>query len=199
MKGIRFSGIITLSIAVILFSEFPTSLPADLAYGTKVAMVGSDGWEFRPVEQSGLEDSVYAVVQGIQGPEWKARAIKYSYGTGQGIAQSSAIRVSFGSGKSGGSITVTDDHIFLLSDSAHGGYILKRALSLIPGADKFVNWQGQEIPVRSITFTNFRGGFHQIATGADLNDNVNDSWEGHLILTNGIVSGDYLLQAAYPR
>ncbi|MCX6355820.1 MAG: hypothetical protein NTZ78_13090 [Candidatus Aureabacteria bacterium] len=199
MKWIRFSGIITLAISGVLFSEFPAPLSAGLAYGTKVAMVGSNGWEFRPVEQTGLDDNVYAVVQGIQGPEWKARAIKYSYGTGPGIAQSSAIRISFGSGKSGGSITVTDDNIFLLSDSLHGGYILKRALSLIPGADKLVNSQGQEIPIRSITFTNFKGGFHQIATGADLNDKVDNSWEGHLILTNGIVSGDYLLQAAYSR
>jgi hypothetical protein len=56
-----------------------------------------------------------------------------------------------------------------------------------------VDFQGKPVPVRSITFITYRGGVHHVATST----NLDDSWEGHLIITNGIISADYLRQLVY--
>ncbi len=177
----------------ILISAFPSILSANCAFGTTVALVDGKAYELREIEKIGFRDSVYALVNGEKGPEWKPRGIRYSYGTGAAATDPGMIRVSFGLSEPNGEITVTDRHLFLVKNDSPSGVILKRALDLIPGADMLVDFQGNPVPIRSITFITYRGGSHHIATST----NLDDGWEGHLIITNGIISADYLLQLTY--
>jgi len=177
----------------ILISAFPSTLFANCAYGTKVALVDGEGYELRAIEEIGFRDSVHALVRGGEGPEWRSRGVRYSYGTGPAATDPGMIRVSFGPIESNSDITVTDRHIFLVMNNSPARVMLKRAIDLIPGADMLVDFHGKPVPVRSIAFITYRGGIHHIATGT----NLDDGWEGHLIITNGIVSADYLLQLVY--
>lgn len=195
MKRDALRGFILTGTAIVALCALPAPLRADLACGTKVVVAAESGYRFQDVEQIGFRDRVHALVKGEQGPEWKAHSVKYSYGTGPEYAHPAIIRVSFGEGESQCDIAVTDDHLFLVTGGSLGGGVLKRAKHLVPGADMLVDPRGNEIPIRSITFATLRGGVHHIATGT----NLDDTWEGHLIVTNGVVSGDYLLQLAYPK
>jgi hypothetical protein len=81
---------------------------------------------------------------------------------------------------------VTPDHLFLLSDKT-----LKRADRLIPGVDELMTPDGLSIPITSVAVGKFTGGIHAIATSVQKPDGNRD---GHLIATNGLVSGDYTAQ-----
>ena len=177
----------------LLIGAFPLTVSAGCAYGTKVALVNGEGYELRSIEEIGFRDGVYSLVRSEKGLELESRGVRYSYGTGPAATEPGMIRVSFGAAESSGDITVTDRHVFLVANSSPAGAPLKRAIDLIPGADMLVDYQGKAVPVRSIAFITYRGGIHHIATST----NLDDSWEGHLIITNGIISGDYLLQLSY--
>lgn len=177
----------------ILIGASPSTVSAGCAYGTKVALVNGEDYEFKGIEEIGFRDSVYTLVRSVEGMELKPMGVRYSYGTGPTATEPGMIRVAFGAPKSSGDITVTDRHVFLVANGSPGGPTLKRAIDLIPGADMLVDHRGKAVPVRSIAFITYRGGIHHIATGT----NLDDSWEGHLIVTNGVISGDYLLQLAY--
>ncbi|MCX6357462.1 MAG: hypothetical protein NT045_06265 [Candidatus Aureabacteria bacterium] len=184
-----------LACVIVIFLAPPAPSPADLAHGTRVTLASGAGQELRPVEQIGFKDYVYALVQGAQGPEWKAKKVIYSYGTGPDTTEPTMVRLAFGAAESQAEIAVTDRHLFLVIDGATGKIILKRANRLVPGADMLMNPEGKPVPLRSISFRTSRGGTHHVATST----NLDDTWDGHLIITNGIISGDYLLQVAPPQ
>jgi hypothetical protein len=167
----------------------PTPGSADLARGTKVAAVAAGNYQMLPVESLGFRNSVYVLVEAGQYTEWRLRRVRYNYSTPPGTANP-AVRVTFGSDASQGELTVTEDHLFAVINGAGDGFVLKRANTLIPGSDMLMSADENAVPIRSITFTTHRGGMLQIATGTRLDDD----WQGHLIITNGVVSGDYLLQ-----
>lgn len=177
----------------ILIAAFPSTSSAGCAYGTKVVLVNGGGCEFRSIEEIGFRDGVYSLVRGRDGLKLESRGVRYSYGTGPAATEPGMIRVSFGAAGSAGDITVTDRHVFLVANGSPAGATLKRAIDLVPGADMLVASDGKAVPVGSLAFITYRGGIHHIATGTDLDD----GWEGHLIVTNGIISGDYLLQLTY--
>jgi hypothetical protein len=87
-----------------------------------------------------------------------------------------------------GFLAVTSDHLFLLPDG-----MLKTAAKLTPN-DQLVAPDGSKVPILALHIGDYTAGFHHIATSkkppsADL--------DGHLLNTNGVVSGDYTLQLYY--
>lgn len=82
-------------------------------------------------------------------------------------------------------LLVTAIQPFLMKDGT-----LKQAQKLVPGKDELVLADGSTTPLISLEVGMFKRGVHHIATTTA----PAESLEGHLILTNGIVSGDYALQ-----
>ncbi len=74
---------------------------------------------------------------------------------------------------------------FLMKDKT-----LKQAQKLVPGIDELVRADGSTTPIISIELGLFNKGVHHIATSKT----PADSLDGHLIIANGIVVGDYATQ-----
>jgi hypothetical protein len=74
---------------------------------------------------------------------------------------------------------------FLMGDGS-----LKQADKLVPGKDMLVGEDGSAIPVLSVEAGLFKKGVHHIATSAE----KATSLDGHLLLANGVVIGDYATQ-----
>ncbi|ODM76734.1 hypothetical protein [Bradyrhizobium elkanii] len=82
-------------------------------------------------------------------------------------------------------LAVTSDHIFLMSDGT-----LKRADRLVVG-DAFMGYDGNAVRLHSVHIGDYTAGFHHIATSRTPPP-INLA--GHLINTNGVISGDYAVQ-----
>ena len=83
---------------------------------------------------------------------------------------------------------VTTDQPFLMRDGK-----LKKLSRLIPHSDELVRADGTTVPIQSITLDWFSEDIKDIATSAG----STQSLDGHLILANGIVIGDYALQLGF--
>lgn len=84
-------------------------------------------------------------------------------------------------------IIVTTLQPLLMKDGS-----LKQAEKLVPGKDTLVSKNGSTIPVTSIETSLLVKGVHHISTSIE----KASSLEGHLLLANGIVIGDYATQIA---
>lgn len=82
-------------------------------------------------------------------------------------------------------LLVTRSQPFLMKDGT-----LKQAEKLIPGRDILVRQDGSTLPIISLELGLFEKGVHHIATSAE----IATSLDGHLLLANGIVIGDYSTQ-----
>ncbi len=115
--------------------------------------------------------------------KWEPETVSFSSGTGEGSHQASMVYIRFG--EQNRSIIVTCDHLFMLSSGK-----LMTADRLIPGIDFFVNSEGESQPINEISIGSYEGGVHHIATEKDFLGDLN----GHLLLSEGVVSGDFSLQ-----
>ncbi|MCV9928547.1 hypothetical protein OIU83_12840 [Flavobacterium sp. LS1R49] len=75
---------------------------------------------------------------------------------------------------------------------ANGKYTIARRL--IPGQE-LVNKNGKPIVILSTNIAPYHGGVHHISTNSTWNNNP----DGHLLLSNGIVTGDYILQLYFDQ
>ena len=82
-------------------------------------------------------------------------------------------------------LLVNGDQPFLMKDRT-----LKLAKYLRPGVDQLLTADGSTTPIRSMEVGMFAKGIHHIATSRA----PAKSMDGHLLLANGIVVGDYAIQ-----
>lgn len=152
------------------------------AWGTPIAV--PDG-EPKAIQTFVRGDSVLAAGANL---EWTPYAVEFS----DGIPPSpewgkTMFSVYFQTDGGVGSLVVTADHVFLLSDGK-----LRRAHLLVPGKDALTTADGKPAPVLSIEAGGWYGGVHHIGTS----DKPATSVDGHLLNSKGIVSGDWALQIA---
>ncbi len=147
-----------------------------VAYGTQVAV--GDG-EARSMELIEVGDTAWAGGPSLQ---WGGARVSFSMGAPPSPERPPImVYVHFGDEE----IVATPDHPLLLSDGR-----LVRSRQLYPRAS-LMRANGQSALVDFVVAGQFNGGLHDIAVnGAD----PTGSLDGHLIVTNGIVSGDFALQ-----
>lgn len=152
------------------------------AYGTKIGTPGG----LKKIEKFAVGDLVLAagIETGAGGIKlnWLPLKVSYSSGTGPDSHQPAMVYIRHGNT---GSIIVTPDHLFLMPEGK-----LKRADRLVPGKDQLVSYEGQPVPVHEVSIGEYEGGVHHIAT----DKSFTGSLDGHLLLSEGVVSGDFNLQ-----
>lgn len=150
------------------------------ANGTQIAV---DKTETKPVQEFLVGDMVL-VAKNIELSQWEQLPVEFSSGTGP-ESTSSMIQVRFGDESNPETIIVTREQLFLLPEQK-----LKRASRLVPGQDEVTRPDGTTAPILDLTAGTFTTGVHQIATSASTTTNP----DGHLLVANGLVCGDYSLQ-----
>ncbi|WP_127529434.1 Hint domain-containing protein [Paenibacillus kobensis] len=152
------------------------------AHGTQIGTPdGTNAIEKFSVGDKVITASVQLGAQGLQ-LEWKKAKLNFSNGTGPQSHQPAMIFIRFGGH---GSIVVTPDHLFLLPSGK-----MKRADRLVPGKDMLVSYNGTEVEINEISVGEYTGGVHHIATDVSFSGSL----DGHLLLSEGLVSGDFNLQ-----
>ncbi|ABO49535.1 Hedgehog/intein hint domain protein [Desulforamulus reducens MI-1] len=152
------------------------------AYGTKIGTPNGH----KKIEKFAVGDLVLAA--GIETSaggiklNWSPLKVSFSSGTGPDSHQPAMVYIRHGDT---GSIIVTPDHLFLMPNGK-----LKRADRLVPGKDQLVSYEGRPVPVHEVSIGEYEGGVHHIAT----QKNFTGDLDGHLLLSEGVVSGDFNLQ-----
>jgi hypothetical protein len=113
---------------------------------------------------------------------WSTAKVSFSSGTGPDSYESAMAYIRYGNF---GTIIVSTDHLFLMPNGK-----LKRADRLVPGKDQLVSAEGVPVNINEVSIGEYKGGVHHIATDKEFTDNIN----GHLLLSEGVVSGDFNLQ-----
>jgi hypothetical protein len=120
---------------------------------------------------------------------WESSRVCFSQGTGPDGHQSNMISLTYDNPefKDGTykSIICTPDQLFLLSTGK-----LKRADQLSPSEHMLVNKNGEKVAIHEVAHGEYIGGVHHIATDRKFTSELNN----HLILSEGVVSGDFTLQ-----
>ncbi|WP_341277703.1 Hint domain-containing protein [Paenibacillus sp. FSL H8-0537] len=152
------------------------------AHGTQIGTPqGHTAIEKFSVGDKVITASLQQSEQGIQ-LEWKKARLNFSNGTGPQSHQPAMVYIRFGGH---GSIIVTPDHLFLMPSGK-----LKRADRLVPGHDLLISYNATEVEINEISIGEYTGGVHHIATDVSFNGSL----DGHLLLSEGLVSGDFNLQ-----
>jgi hypothetical protein len=146
-------------------------------------MITVDKAENKKVQDFVVGDMVLAAMDG--GLEnWEQLPVEFSSGTGP-ESTSSMIQIRFGDPAKAESIIATRNQLFYVA-----GKKLKRASKLVPEQDELVRPDGSTVKVLDLTAGVFKTGVHQISTSTKPTTNL----DGHLIVANGVVCGDYSLQ-----
>lgn len=114
---------------------------------------------------------------------WEEGEVTFSNGTETG-EQPAMVYIVYGKDRE---LIVSPDHVFLMAD---GSFITARYL--YPG-DQFVDREGNPVDIITASIGHYKGGVHHIA----VNENFDGTADGHLVLSGGIVSGDFTLQMNY--
>jgi hypothetical protein len=155
-----------------------------LANGTAIAV---NAGQTKAVELFLPGDGVY-VADGASLSHWSQRTVLFSSGTGDFGAANTLIRIVFGPDEQHQKYIIANrNQPFLLAERK-----LKRAAYLVPGQDELLRADGLSVPIRGLEVGTFKKGVHHIATSLE----PATSMDGHLILANGVVCGDYALQIA---
>ena len=117
---------------------------------------------------------------------WKQLPVAFSSGIGPDAAPS-LIRIRYGEQAAPDIVLAGRNQAFLLSDGK-----LKRASRLAPGKDELVRPDGTAAPIIDMTAHAPTRGVHQVATSTGPATEI----AGHLVIVNGVVSGDYALELA---
>ena len=144
------------------------------AYGTPITTPNGT----TVIERLSLGDTASAWTPGGTIP----KSVVFSDGTPDSPSDS-MVHLWFGDD----TLIVTQDQPIVLA-----GNKVKRAAQLIPGRDELLMANGQSVMLTDIASIRYNGGLHDIAI--DKLDKTGD----HLIIANGIVCGDYLMQIMPP-
>jgi len=154
------------------------------AYGTPIATPQGE----RSIETFVVGDEVSAASVASSGGklsfQWSPAVVRFSNGTGPlppAPHYPTMVFVNFDDGRS---LICTNDQLFMLSTGK-----LKQA-SRLTLADRLVAADGSEVPILSVSLAEYSGGLHHIATSVNFDGDIN----GHLLNSNNIVTGDYVLQ-----
>ncbi|PWW01256.1 Hint domain-containing protein [Paenibacillus cellulosilyticus] len=157
------------------------------ANGTRIGIPNGH----KAIEQFLPGDKVLTANMTVQGTgvdlSWSAATVKFSNGTGPDGHQSAMIWIRHGEE---GMIIVTPDHLFLMPNGK-----LKRADRLVPGNDRLVSADGMPIMIHEVSIGEYHGGVHHISTDKAFDGSI----DGHLLIAEGVVSGDFMLQVYAPR
>ena len=152
------------------------------AYGTQIGIPeGSKAIEQFSIGDQVLTANVTAHGDGVN-LSWTPATVSFSSGTGPDGYQPTMVFIRHGGA---GSIIVTPDHLFLMPNGK-----LKRANRLVPGVDFLVSAEGVPVEINEVSLGEYRGGVHHIATDKEFSGEIS----GHLLISEGIVSGDFNLQ-----
>jgi hypothetical protein len=150
------------------------------SYDTPIAYAGAAGSpEFRAVQDFAVGDKVLAADAKLN---WQEVPLQFS--SGAPAKRSALIKIDYMDGGAVKSLLVTRSHLFLRPDGK-----LIRADRLMP-QDPLVLAAGGTTPVQAITAGVFDKGVHHIATSVGPATGI----AGHLLNSNGVVTGDYALQ-----
>ncbi|HEX8239724.1 MAG TPA: hypothetical protein VF574_08315 [Allosphingosinicella sp.] len=117
-------------------------------------------------------------------PEWTPAPVTFSAGVAS-LARSDMVRISHGDEPV--DMVCNPDQVLALASGK-----LVRAAQLTP-EDRLMAEDGSPVTINRVAVGEYRGGIHQIAVG----DAWNGSADGHLLLTSGVVTGDFTLQINY--
>ena len=143
----------------------------------------TDADESRPVAAFVEGDTVYISADGSL-KKWEERPVAFK-GSAP-VAAGVMVRVRFRRGEHDEAVLAHRDQPFLLPDRT-----LRRAGELVPGVDSLVEADGTPVPVVAVEEAP-EGEAHHLATSRAPATSV----DGHLVLANGVVAGDYALQRA---
>lgn len=146
-----------------------------LAFGTPVQTEAS---AYKAIQEFAVGDTVLACGLDLH---WSTKKVQFSNGTAAASRQKYTVLTVYGET----AIATTSDHIFVLKNKR-----LKRADRLAPG-DELLTPDGGSVTVSSVHIGDYVAGFHHIATDIEV---PGSDLKGHLINTNGVVSGDYAVQ-----
>jgi hypothetical protein len=146
--------------------------------------VGESGqMETKAIREFVRGDPVY-VADDVDLKHWSTRTVAFSSGTGEG-GLNTLLKIEFAAPGGDGALYCNHQQLFLMPDGK-----LKRASRLVPEQDSLVTPDGTPAKVISITPGRYKKGVHHIAT----TDGPATTVGGHLIVADGVVSGDYALQ-----
>ncbi|HYF32995.1 MAG TPA: Ig-like domain-containing protein [Chitinophagaceae bacterium] len=153
------------------------------ANGTRIAIPTG----FRAIEYFQTGDAVLTASYSSKDNKlsWMPATVKFSMGTGDDGHQSNMVYLHYGDDDR--QIIVTPDQLFLLTTGE-----LCRADRLVPGADQLMNEWGKPVDIHEISIGEYNGGVHHISTSTEYSNNI----DGHLLLSEGVVTGDFLLQTS---
>ncbi|MFJ8369530.1 MULTISPECIES: M48 family metalloprotease [unclassified Bacillus cereus group] len=138
--------------------------------------------EIKAIQEIQEGDYVYAAGLDLK---WHQKKVVFSQGTIGKSRQPLTVYIDYGDNQH---FIVTPDSLFLMENKK-----LKRADKLTP-EDYLIDQNGNKVKINGVDIGDFYGGFHHIATATE---KPSSNLEGHLILANGIVCGDYNLQIYY--
>jgi hypothetical protein len=149
----------------------------------------------RPMGEIAIGDQVLVATRSGASWEWSAREVQFSAGsppnaTGIGNVM---FYIEYGGSKPGErrkTLVASPNQLFLLAD----GGLLKRADQLVPGADCLMDPHGEALPVARVHSGTYLGAVHYIAAAVPSYEEFSGSLDNHLIIANGVVSGDFALQ-----
>jgi hypothetical protein len=153
-----------------------------LAFGTPVLVSATQS---QVIESFTLNDPVLAFDPTGSSQQ---RSVAFSDGTSATSVQPEMAYVTAMIGTAEHTVTVTLNHTFLLASTRK----LIQAQMLMPGMD-IVLANGGTAPVAKLEIKSYTGGVWNIATAIGKPANL----DGHLIATNGILSGDFAVQLFY--
>lgn len=142
--------------------------------------------ETKPIREFVRGDPVY-VADDVHLKHWSTLTVQFSNGTGEG-GLNTLLKIEFAAPDGESALYCNREQLFLMP-----GGKLKRASRLVPGQDSLVTPDGTPAKVISITPGRYMKGVHHIATS----DGPAKTVGGHLIVADGIVSGDYALQITH--
>lgn len=151
-----------------------------LAYNTPVAVSADNTMAIQAFQ---LNDPVLARDNG----EWVEKQVKFSDGTGPDSLQPEMCYLTYEDSGELSVIVCTLDHTFLTQDNK-----LIRARQLTKG-DRIQAANGSMSKIIEYNIKSYTGGVWNIATSNDMPTSL----DGHLLNTQGLISGDYAVQLYY--
>lgn len=149
----------------------------------------------RPMGDIAVGDQVLVGSWSATGWAWSARQVHFSAGSppntiGLGNLM---LYIEYGGNQPGAwrrSLVASPNQLFLIAGSG----LLKRADQLVPGIDRLIDPQGEPLPVARVHSGSYLGALHYIATEVPAYEEFSGRLDNHLIITNGVISGDFALQ-----
>jgi hypothetical protein len=149
-----------------------------LVYGASVAVPGGT----KAIETFAPGDSVLAAGPSL---DWVPLPVEFSDGTAATAVQPQMIYFTYGDPAQ--TLIVPPDHTFLTP----GGKLIRADRLQVGGS--LVAADGGEVEITRIEIKEYHGGVWNIATRHEKPTNL----DGHLINTQGVVSGDYAVQLLF--